>query len=111
MKAEPSTGAARSAVCREFATTHWSVVPAASRAADPEASEALAQLCATYWYPLCASVRRRGCAPADTEDVIQEFFARLLTKGYLARADPQNGKFRAFSLGTIGSIRAVSWLA
>lgn len=74
-------------------------MPDASRAADPEASEALAQLCATYWYPLYAYVRRRGCAPADAEDVIQEFFAQLLAKGYLARADPQNGKFRENTKG------------
>ena len=36
----------------EFATTHWSVVLAAGNQERPDANEALAQLCETYWYPL-----------------------------------------------------------
>jgi len=36
----------------QFTTTHWSVVLAAGQNADAQASEALHQLCRTYWYPL-----------------------------------------------------------
>ncbi|MBI4325777.1 MAG: hypothetical protein HY674_11000 [Chloroflexi bacterium] len=43
-----------------FATTHWSVVLAASDTAIPGARAALEKLCRTYWYPLYAYVRRRG---------------------------------------------------
>jgi RNA polymerase sigma-70 factor (ECF subfamily) len=82
----------------EFATTHWSMVVAAGQHADAHASEALEQLCRTYWYPLYAYARRRGCPPADAEDLIQEFFARLLAREYLARADPVKGRFRTFLL-------------
>jgi len=32
-----------------FATTHWSVVLAAGQGADARASDALEQLCRTYW--------------------------------------------------------------
>ncbi|HEU0038527.1 MAG TPA: hypothetical protein VFR76_04575 [Verrucomicrobiae bacterium] len=37
---------------REFTTTHWSVVLAASHSLVPGAQEALETLCRTYWYPL-----------------------------------------------------------
>ena len=35
-----------------FATTHWSVVLAASQSSDAQAFQALEQLRRTYWYPL-----------------------------------------------------------
>jgi RNA polymerase sigma factor (sigma-70 family) len=85
----------------EFATTHWSVVMAAGDRANPAATEALERLCRTYWYPLYAYVRRRGYEAADAEDFTQEFFARLLAGDYLARANPEKGRFRAFLLSGI----------
>lgn len=81
-----------------FATTHWSVVLAAGHGESSQAAEALERLCGTYWYPLYAYVRRQGNSPEDAQDVTQEFFARLLAKDYLARADPAEGKFRSFLL-------------
>jgi DNA-directed RNA polymerase specialized sigma24 family protein len=89
-----------------FATTHWSVVLAAGAGTEPRAAEALAQLCRAYWYPLYAYVRRRGYAPADAEDLTQEFFARLLARHDLARADPDKGRFRSFLLGGINFLLA-----
>jgi RNA polymerase sigma factor (sigma-70 family) len=86
----------------DFATTRWSLVLAAGqRSKDARASEALENLCLIYWYPLYAYVRRRGYAPGDAEDLTQEFFARLLARDYLARADPHAGKFRSFLLAGI----------
>ncbi len=86
----------------EFATTHWSLVLAAGeRSNDARASEALETLCLIYWYPLYAYIRRRGYSPGDAEDLTQEFFARLLARNYLARADPHAGKFRSFLLAGI----------
>ena len=81
-----------------FATTHWSVVLQAGTGECPEAAAALEQLCRTYWYPLYAYGRRRGCSPEDAQDLVQEFFARLLAKDYVTRADPDKGKFRSFLL-------------
>jgi RNA polymerase sigma factor (sigma-70 family) len=83
-----------------FATTHWSVVLAAGQGASPDARQALATLCQTYWYPLYAFVRRLGHAPADAQDLTQEFFARLLEKHYLRDADRRRGKFRSFLLAS-----------
>jgi RNA polymerase sigma-70 factor (ECF subfamily) len=81
-----------------FATTHWSVVLAASQQDTQQSAAALEQLCRTYWYPLYAYVRRRGYSPEDAQDLTQEFFARLIAKDYLSRADPAKGKFRSFLL-------------
>ncbi len=82
----------------QFATTHWSVVLEAGERASPESAAALERLCRTYWYPLYAFVRRKGYAVADAEDLVQDFFATFLQKGYVERADPARGRFRTFLL-------------
>jgi DNA-directed RNA polymerase specialized sigma24 family protein len=81
-----------------FATTHWSLVLAAGAGVDPDARQALATLCETYWYPLYAFVRRLGKSPEDSGDLTQSFFALLLEKHYLRAADRHRGKFRSFLL-------------
>ncbi len=81
-----------------FATTHWSVVLAAGGGQSPQADAALEKLCRMYWYPLYAYIRRRGYAPADAEDLTQDFFSKLLRKNYPARADRNRGRFRTFLL-------------
>jgi DNA-directed RNA polymerase specialized sigma24 family protein len=64
---------------------------------DPsQAREALAELCAGYWYPLYAFIRRRGHPPDVALDLVQEYFVRLLEKGVIAAADPNRGRFRNF---------------
>jgi RNA polymerase sigma-70 factor (ECF subfamily) len=88
--ARPPTG--------QFQTTHWSVVLAARDRAAPEARAALAALCAAYWYPLYAFVRRKGHDPEQAADLTQEFFARLLEKDYLRSVDRNKGRFRSFLL-------------
>lgn len=81
-----------------FATTRWSVVLAAGGADTAAARDALATLCATYWYPLYAYARRRGADRHASEDLTQGFFAMLLARGSVAAADPERGRFRAFLL-------------
>jgi RNA polymerase sigma-70 factor (ECF subfamily) len=83
-----------------FATTHWSLVLAARDRAEPGAADALASLCALYWYPLYAYVRRRGHGAEEAHDLTQEFFARLLEKDFLAGVDRGKGKFRSFLLAS-----------
>jgi DNA-directed RNA polymerase specialized sigma24 family protein len=92
-----------------FATTHWSVVLDAGQLDSPRASEAMAQLCRTYWYPLYAYVRRKGYPAPDAQDLTQEFFARLLARNYVTAADRQKGKFRSFMLGTFEHFLAKEW--
>ena len=92
-----------------FATTHWSVVLAAGRDDTTRASDALAKLCQTYWYPLYAYVRQRGHAPADAQDLTQAFFARLLEKNTLASLTREGGKFRSFLLGALNHFLVDEW--
>jgi RNA polymerase sigma factor (sigma-70 family) len=84
-----------------FATTRWTVVLNAGDARSAEQADALAQLCRTYWYPLYAFIRRQGVSVEDAQDLTQEFFARLLERNYLDRANPDKGKFRGFLLGAL----------
>lgn len=83
---------------REFATTRWSLVVAARGPSSPGAREALARLCEAYWYPLYVYVRRRGHDADVAQDLVQEFFARLLASDFLESADPSRGRFRAYLL-------------
>jgi RNA polymerase sigma-70 factor (ECF subfamily) len=92
-----------------FITTHWSVVLQAGRKDTIQAMVALEQLCRVYWYPLYAYVRRRGYSPPDAQDFTQEFFARLLERKWLARADQAKGRFRTFLLTAMERFLANEW--
>jgi len=83
---------------RRFLTTQWSVVLAASGDDSGAAKTALADLCASYWYPLYAFARRGGATEHDAQDQVQAFFATLLEKDYLRAADRDRGRFRTFLL-------------
>jgi RNA polymerase sigma-70 factor (ECF subfamily) len=71
------------------------VVAAGDRDA-PQAREALAALFSAYWYPLYAYVRHRGHSPEQAQDLTQDFFAYVLERDLLAKADPDRGRFRSF---------------
>jgi len=84
-----------------FSQTHWSVVLTAGDGASPGADAALESLCRAYWQPLYAYVCRKGCAPHDAQDLIQEFFSRLLEKQFLRAIDPRKGRFRSFLIAAL----------
>ena len=75
MPSDEETGAGQ----QRFATTRWSLVLAAGATPSAQADVALAELCADYWYPLYAYVRRRGHGPEDARDLTQAFFAKSAT--------------------------------
>jgi DNA-directed RNA polymerase specialized sigma24 family protein len=83
---------------RRFATTRWSLVLAARDPTVSDASEALAELCRAYWYPLYAFLRRQGHDADEAQDLTQGFFAKLLDKEYLHHAEQARGRFRTFLL-------------
>jgi len=74
------------------------MVLAAGAEDGPVRREALANLCATYWYPLYAFIRRQGHAPPEAEDLTQAFFCHFLEKNALATVRRDAGKFRSFLL-------------
>jgi len=65
------------------------------------AHAALSTLCRAYWYPLYAYVRRQGSSPHDAQDLTQEFFARLIEKGWLDAVARERGRFRSFLLAAM----------
>jgi RNA polymerase sigma-70 factor (ECF subfamily) len=93
----------------QFLTTHWSVVLAAREEESPQASDALARLCQSYWYPLYAYIRRQGHPPHDAQDLTQEFFARLLENKILRAVRQERGKFRWFLLSAVKRFLANEW--
>src|SRR5262249_47164397 len=92
-----------------FNSTQWSLVLAAGQQSTPESEDALATLCAAYWPPLYAYIRRRGYAVTEAQDLTQAFFARLLEKNYLRDAKREKGKFRSFLLSALNHFLANEW--
>lgn len=81
---------------RLFPNTRWSVVLAARQQFSPASAAALETICRAYWYPLYAYARRSGQSPHDAQDLIQDFFCRLLQKNWLDAVSLEKGKLRTF---------------
>jgi hypothetical protein len=88
------------AASTSFPETPWSLV---LRARWPEeasrANGALDELRRQYWFPLYAFARRAGHEPPVAEDLAQGFFALLLSRRLLEKADPDRGRLRSFLIG------------
>ncbi len=90
--ADPRTGS--------FPETRWTLV-AQVRAGGEAGQAALAELCARYWYPIYAFLRRRGQPPPDAEDLTQGFFLRLLRDDLLHGVDAARGRLRTYLLAAV----------
>ena len=80
-----------------FTTTHWSIVLEA-QGESPAARRALEILCRTYWQPLYGFVRRQGFAREEAQDLVQDFFARLLEHRNLETVRREKGRLRSYLL-------------
>jgi RNA polymerase sigma factor (sigma-70 family) len=80
-----------------FTTTHWSVVLEA-QGDTPAAQRALEILCQTYWRPLYGFVRKQGLGREEAQDVVQDFFARLLEHKNLDTVRREKGRLRSYLL-------------
>ena len=83
-----------------FVTTQWTQVLEA-RGESPEAKAALSDLCAAYYAPVFAFIRRNVADEEAARDLTQGFFARLLSRHGIDTVDPQRGRFRSFLLGAV----------
>ena len=92
-----------------FPHTRWSVVLAATQQGSPESAAALEAICRAYWHPLYAYARRCGHSPHDAQDLTQEFFARLLEKGWLETADREKGRLRTFLVAALKNFLCKEW--
>jgi len=84
-------------------------VLAAGDEANPVAQSARESLCATYWYPLYAYIRRSGRDAEEARDLTQEFFANFLSRNRVSYADPARGRFRTFLLTAMKYFLANEW--
>ena len=98
MKPHPFTKGGHS--LDRFTTTRWSVVLSCTNSGEDhdKATEALAELCRTYWRPIFAFVCRKGYSVPDAQDLTQDFFLMVLEGSLLQRADPNRGRFRSLLL-------------
>lgn len=81
-----------------FQLTRWSLIRGAV-ASDPAVRHAaLERLCAQYWYPLYAYLRRKGRSPDVAADSVQGLFAHLLDGERLASVREGPGRFRNWLL-------------
>ena len=83
-----------------FATTRWTQV-LASRGDSAPARQALSDLCAAYYGPVVAFLRREGRDDDTARELAHEFFAGVLERQSFDRADPQRGRFRSYLLGAL----------
>ena len=82
----------------------------AAQSHSPDAQQALETLCATYWRPLYAYLRRSGLSPQAAEDLTQEFFAqRVVTKLIFRGLNPAKGKFRTWLLNSLQNLLRNEW--
>ena len=89
-----------------FTTTHWSLVLEA-QAESPAAQKALEILCNAYWRPLYGFVRRQGLTREEAQDLVQEFFARLLEHRNLDMVRREKGRLRSYLLVSLKRFLAV----
>jgi RNA polymerase sigma-70 factor (ECF subfamily) len=68
---------------------------------DESMRKALTSFAEAYWPPLYTFVRRRGYSSADAQDLVQAFFAHLLDRDILSRADREKGRLRTFLLTSL----------
>ncbi|MEQ1748054.1 MAG: sigma-70 family RNA polymerase sigma factor [Prosthecobacter sp.] len=81
-----------------FPETRWSMLEIATASGDTVARVALDDLCRRYWQPVFAVIRSREASVETARDRTQAFFASLLEKSTLRRADKARGRFRTFLL-------------
>lgn len=83
-----------------FPTTHWSLIERVRGGGEP-ARLAMEEICARYWYPIYAFIRRRGADRHDAEDLTQGFFERLIRRELVQAADRDKGRLRSLLLDAL----------
>lgn len=91
------SSAAPSSHAFPFPATMWSRVLRTRDSSDlGMARMALDQLCAAYWQPVAGYLCALGCPEQESEDVTQDFFATFLKRDGFQRAQPEQGRLRAY---------------
>ncbi len=83
-----------------FHTTRWTLVRSAAET-TPAARQALGELCAAYYAPVVAFLRRTCREEDAARELAHEFFAHVLEHPSLGGAEPGRGRFRNYLLGAL----------
>ena len=90
-------------------TTQWTLVAQARDATGEAKRAALQSLCEIYWKPVYVYVLGQGHRKHDAEDLVQGFFADLLSRDFLSNVTEPSKKFRAFLLASINNYLQKDW--
>lgn len=82
-----------------FQPTRWTLVLRAL-GSDGEAKAALSDLCAAYYAPVVAFLRREGRDEDAAREMAHAFFEGLL-EGGVGTPEPERGRFRSYLLGAL----------
>ena len=82
-----------------FHPTQWTLV-LRSRGEGEVAKAALSDLCAAYYGPVVAFLRREGRSEDAAREMAHAFFETVLAGG-VGTPDPQRGRFRSYLLGAL----------
>lgn len=85
-----------------FPDTRWSLIlRLRTLENEPSATEALNELCRSYWQPLYVYLRRTGREAEAAKDSVQAFLAYFLSRNGFERIAPADGRFRHFLLAAL----------
>lgn len=83
----------------DFPQTKWTLVNIVKSADKKQAALALEDLCARYWYPIYAYLRRAGRTTHDAEDLTQMLFQKIVADDALLDVQRDRGRLRSFLIG------------
>lgn len=92
-----------------FPETDWSLIGRIQSRDEKVAARALEEIFTIYRYPLYSFLRISDMSHEDAEDVLQDFFAKLLRNDSLRRARQDHGKLRTYLLSALVRFR-INWL-
>jgi RNA polymerase sigma-70 factor (ECF subfamily) len=108
MNSEPTPTPNRDVLAGGFHTTRWTQVIQAGEGSDA-GLHALRDLCAAYYAPVIAFLRRQGNDADAARELAHEFFARMLEGDAIAGADRTQGRFRSYLLGAVKHFVGHRW--
>jgi DNA-directed RNA polymerase specialized sigma24 family protein len=95
-----SSQSSRGAAGANFQTTQWTEILAA-RGTSPAARAALSDLCANYYEPVVAFLRRDSLTDDLARELTHEFFAAVLEGNSFDHLERGYGRFRSYLLGAL----------
>lgn len=88
----------------DFPQTQWTLVNILKSPDKKQAAHALEDLCARYWYPIYAYLRRAGRSMHDAEDLTQMLFQKIVADDALLEVQRERGRLRSYLIGIVRQV-------